>query len=145
MPDAELPDAPSWSDCRERLKDEVTLGEARMRNRELPRAEFAAAPQDDVEVEDSRSPAAAAPPAKVALKGLQASKHLLRVEVAFNQRNCVGEIASGAAMGRIENDRRSIEQAEFLVEPGDRRLRHSRRSPIAPVRSVRPDGDGIEI
>ncbi len=145
MPDAERPDAPSWSDCRERLKDEIALGEARVRNRELPRSEFAAAPQDDVEVEDSRSPAAAAPPAKVALNGLQARKHLLRIEVAFDQRDCVGEIASGSAVRPIQDDRRGIEQAEFLIETGDRGFDHARRPSEAAVRAVGADRDRVEV
>lgn len=138
-------DPPLRGDCRKGLDDEAAFGEPPMRDGEAARAEASAAPEHEVEIEHAWTPPSARPAAEFFLQIFQALEHFRRIEAAFDQRDGIGEVASRWPVRRIENDRRSIEQAEFLVEPGDRRLRHSRRSPIAPVRSVRPDGDGIEI
>ena len=74
--------------------------------------------------EPQRRPRAAA---ELALQRLQPAQHLRRLYFAFDQRNAIGEIPSGAAMSRIEDDRRSVEQPELLVEPGDRGLDHAPR------------------
>ena len=76
---------------------------------------------------------------------LQPPQHVERLQVAFDQRDRIGEIPAGGPMGRVEDDRRGVEQAEFLIEPGDRGLDHGRRTAVAAVRAVRPDRDGVEL
>src|SRR5690242_17319367 len=102
-------DAPIGSDGRERPEHEAASGELRMGDGERPRAELAAAPQHDVEVKHARPPAAAAAAAEFAFDGLEAAKHLGWVEVAFDQRDGIGEVAAGAAMGGVEDDWGSVE------------------------------------
>ena len=55
---------------------------------------------DDVEVEHAAAPAPAAAAAELALDRLQRGQHFRRVELAFDQRDRIGEVAAGAADGR---------------------------------------------
>ena len=68
------------------------------------------------------APALAAAAAELALDALEPAQHLGRLEIAFDQRDRIGEIASRAGHGRVEDDRRGVEQAELLIEPRDRGL-----------------------
>src|SRR5689334_17601031 len=93
---------PAGGDGGERLQDEAAPAELRMRDCQSGRAPFAAAPQNEVKVEHPRSPALAAAPAELALDGLEAPQHRDRRLAAFDQRDGIGEIAAGAAVGRVE-------------------------------------------
>jgi len=138
-------DAPTRRDGRERLKYERPALDRGVRHRQLARVPPAAAPVGNVEVEDPGAPAPAAAPSELALDALERCQHVGREELAFNQRHGIREVAPGAAMRGVEQDRRGIEQAEVAVEPGDRRFDHLRRAAEPPVRAVRANGNGIEV
>src|SRR5690348_18490368 len=87
----------------------------------------------------------AAAPAELPLDRLDPMQHLLRVEIAFDDRDGIGEVAPGAADRRIENDRRGVEQAKLLVQAGNGGLDHLLRPSVAAVGAVRPDRDGVEV
>ena len=70
MADAERPDTPARSDCRERLKHEAAARELRVGDDQVRRPEFPAAPQRDVEVEDAWAPAPAGAATEFALDRL---------------------------------------------------------------------------
>jgi hypothetical protein len=143
--DAEPADSPSRRDGRERLEDEAALCQLRVRDRQLSRIEPTAAPQRDVQVEDTWAPLAPAPPAERLLKCLEAGEHGRRLEIAFDERNGIGKLTAGSAVRRIENDRGSIEQAEFAVQPGNRGLDDLLRPTEAPMRTIRANCDRIEV
>jgi hypothetical protein len=143
--DAKPADSPSRRDGRERLEDEAALCQLRVRDRQLSRIEPTAAPQRDVQVEDTWAPLAPAPPAERLLKCLEAGEHGRRLEIAFDERNGIGKIAAGAAVGRVENDRGRVEQAELLVQSGNRRLDDLLRPTEAPMRTIRANCDRIEV
>jgi uracil-DNA glycosylase len=138
-------DAPIGGNCGEWLEDEASPSELRMGNRQPPRAEPAAAPQDDVEVQHARPPALARAAPELSFDCLEPPQQRGCIQLAFDQRDRIGEVASAAAERPIEDDGRRVEQAEVLVEPGDRRLHDLRRPAEAPVRPVRADGDGVEV
>jgi hypothetical protein len=138
-------DTPAGSNGRERLEDEAPLRQPRVRNGEPAGTEPAAAPQQQVEIEDSGPPALARPAAKLALQGFQALEHLRRVEIAFDERHGIGEIAPGAAVGRVEHDRRCVKQAERLIEARDCGFDDLRRPPETAVRAVGADREGVEV
>ena len=104
----------------QRLKDEAACRETGVGDGEAARPAIAPAPQDDVEIEDTRTPSATASPTELSFEGLEALHHGRRVQIALNQRNGVGKIATGAAMSRIEHDRRRIEQPKILIQPRNR-------------------------
>src|SRR5690348_8934348 len=112
-------DPPGWRNGCARLKDEEAPCDLLVRDRQPPRTEAAAAPEDGIEIEHARSPAPPPSPAEVLLNALQAPKHIGGLEIAFDQRDRVREVASGAAVRGVEDDRRRIEQAKVLVERGD--------------------------
>ena len=87
----------------------------------------------------------AAPTAEVPLDGLQLPKHFQRFQRALDQRDGIGEVATGAADGGVEDDRRGIEQAEFLVEPRNGCFDDLLRPSEAAVGSVRPNRNGVEV
>jgi len=141
----EAADPPARSNGRERLQDECAVRELGMRHDEGPRPELAAAPQEEVEVQDPRTPAATAPPAESALHVLEARQHRRGGQAAFDQRDGIGEVSPGATMRGVEDDRRGVEQAEVLVQPGDRGLDDTCRAAVAAVGAVRADSDGVEV
>jgi hypothetical protein len=102
--DGDASDAPGWGNYFERPEDEAASGELGVRDRQLARAEFAAAPQYDVEVEHARAPSAAAAPTEIAFDALEALQHLGRLETAFDERHSIREITPRAAMGSVEDD-----------------------------------------
>jgi hypothetical protein len=61
---------PAGRNGEQRLKDEAALWKAGVRDFQSPRAEAAAAPQDNVEVENPGAPAAARSAAELALEPL---------------------------------------------------------------------------
>src|SRR6185369_11426013 len=136
---------PVRRDGRERIEDEAALAELAMGNGQPPRSPLAPAPQCHVEVEHPWTPALSAAAAEFALHALQAAEPGGRLELAFDERNGVREIAAGSAVGRVEDDRRGIEQPEILVEPGDRGLDHGGGAAMPAVRAVRPNRDGVEM
>src|SRR6185369_9084050 len=136
---------PVRRDGRERIEDEAALAELAMGNGQPPRSPLAAAPQCHVEVEHPWTPALSAAAAEFALHALQAAEHGGRFELAFDERNGVREIATGSAVGRVEDDGRGIEQPEILIEPGDRGLDHAGGAAVPAMRPVRPDRDGVEM
>ena len=110
-----------------------------MGDRKTARTELASAPQRYVEVEHARTPAATAAAPKIAFDLLQLREHFERFEIAFNKCDGIGEIAACRSVSGIEDDWRSIEQPELLVEPRDRRLDDARRAAMAAVGPVRPE------
>lgn len=104
--------APVRRDRRERLKDKAALLQSVVRDGERARTKLAAAPQADVEVENPRCPMLSATAAEIALNGFDASKHIGRLELTFDQCDGVGEVSAGATDRCVEHDRRGIEQAE---------------------------------
>ena len=93
--------APRRSDRRKRLDDEGAIGCRGMRDGEGSRAPSTSAPVDDVEIEHTRRPSAAAASAEFALDGLERPEHLGRIEIAFDERDGIGEIAAGSALGAV--------------------------------------------
>ena len=145
MADIERADAPAGGDGSERLENEAPPGDLGMGNHEGARAEPAAAPQRDVEIEHARAPALAGAAPELALDSLQAAQHFRWLEGALHQRDRIGEIAPGISMRGVKDDRRGIEQAKLLVEPRNRRLDYRWRPTVATVRSVRTNGDGVKV
>src|SRR5690348_2544277 len=142
---AEGADAPARRNGRQWLEHESTLDQPGMRNGQPPRAESAPGPQHDIEVEDARSPAFPAAAAEFPLDGLEPNEHAGRLDVTLDDCDRVGEIAARAAVRRVEDNRRGIEQAELLVQPGNCRLDHARGTPEPPVRPVRTECDRVEV
>ena len=136
---------PARRDRRQRIEDEAARAKLAMGDGQSPRSQSPAAPQCHVEVEHTGAPALSPAAAEFALDGLQADEHVRRLELAFDQRDGIGEIAAGSAVGRVEDDRGSIEQPEILVEPGNRGLDHPGGTAVPAVRAVRPDRNGVEI
>ena len=136
MTDADTRDAPVRRDHAERLKNKAARRKVRVRNAQPTRVESPAAPQHDVEIKHSRAPATTTTAAEFPLETFKARKHQRRFEIAFHQRHGIGEIPAGAAVCRVEDNRRCIEQSKLLVEAGDRRLHHARRAAISAVRAV---------
>ena len=116
-----------------------------MRHRQPPRPNLAPAPQDEVEIEHARRPMLARPPSEIPFQRLYGPQHLGRLQAALDQGHGIGEIAAGAADGRVEDDGGGVEQAELLFEAGDRRFDHARGAAVAAVRAVRADGDCVEV
>ena len=101
--------APAGVDGGQRADHEAPRRGRRVRNYEPALAPSAAAPGNDVEIEDARTPATSAATAEVALNCLQLPQHLRRFERAFHQSDGIGEVPAGAAMRWIEHDGRGIE------------------------------------
>jgi len=116
-----------------------------MGNGEAPGPIEPTAPQDDVEIEDARTPSAAAPPAELAFQRLQLLQHPRRIEIAFDKRDGIGEIAAGPAVGWVEDDRGRVEQPKILIQPRNRSFDDARRSAVAAMRAVRTDRDCVEL
>ena len=136
---------PPRCDCRERLKHEGAAFEAVMGDVQPPRPEAPAAPQGDVEVEDSRRPMFATPPAELSLHRFDTLKHFGRIEIAFDEHDCIGKIAPRAADCSVENDRRRVEQSKFFVKPCDRRFHDLRRPSVLAVGPVRTNRDSVKV
>ena len=92
-----------------------------------------------------RSPAPARAAAEFAFDEFKRAKHCARVDVAFDQHNGIGEIASGAAMRWVEDDRRRVEQAKVGIEACDCCLDHLGWPAKAAVAAVRPECDGVKV
>ena len=116
-----------------------------MRNCEDARAPLAAAPGNYVEVEDPWSPAPAGSASKAAFDRFQAHEQFGWLKAAFDQRNGIGEVATGAAMRGVKHDRRSVEQAEEPVEVGDRRFDHAGGATVVEVAAVGTERDCVEV
>jgi|KBSMisStandDraft_5_1062788.scaffolds.fasta_scaffold887816_1 hypothetical protein len=116
-----------------------------MGNGEAPGPIRPTAPQDDVEIEDARTPSAAAPPAELALQRLQLLQHPLRIEIAFHKRDGIGEIAAGPSVSLVQDNRGCIEQPKILIQPRNRSFDDARRSAVAAMRAVRTDRDCVEL
>jgi len=116
-----------------------------MRDSQAARAKSSSAPQDDIEVQNSGAPTPAAPAAELALHRLEARQHLGRLAIAFDQRDRISEIAASASMGGIEDDRRDIEEPEFLIKASDRCFDDAGGFAVPAMWPVRPDRDGVEI
>lgn len=145
MPDGQSANTPAWCDSGQWLKDEAAFAELPVGDEEFARDEPASTPQGDVQVQHPWAPTAPTAAAEIAFDDLQASEHNPRLEAAFNQCDSVGEVAPGIAMRGVEDDLRGVKQSELLVQPGDRRLDDARGAPVAAVRSVRADRDGVEV
>ena len=137
--------SPIWCDRCQRKKHEAAPGKLGMRHGQAASANLATAPQHDVEIEHPRAPALPRTAAKFLLERLQSHKHIAWLERAFDKRDGIGEIAAGTPARGVEDDARGVEQPEFFVEPGDRCLNYAGRSAKSPVRTVRSDGDGVEV
>ena len=127
--------APAGRDRGERLEDERALASAgcgmvSRRERQLPplHKTMSRSSTRGPQRRPRRRP-------KSRSMALRRAQHFGRFQVAFDQRDGIGEIAPGAAMRRVEDDRRGIEQAELLVEPRDRGFDHPLAAAEAPVRA----------
>lgn len=109
------------------------------------RVPIPATPQHKVQVENPGSPATPAAAAKFPLDCFKALQHLWRLEVTFNQSDGIREISSCAAVRRVQDDRRGVEECEILIEPGNRGFHDLWRSAVSAVQAVRPNRDCIEI
>src|SRR3569623_735490 len=137
--------APGRSDCGERAEYETALREPRMWHSQATRPKRAAAPQDEIEIENTRSPAPTASPAKSPFDCLECLEHGPRLKVAFYQRHRIGEIAAGASVRGVENDRRGIEQIKLPLQLRDCCFNDLPRAAVPPVRPVRSNRHGIEV
>lgn len=129
-------DTPAGSDDRERLDDETPFGQTPMGDYKPSRTKASSAPEGEIEIEHARCPALGRTPAKFAFDTLEATKHLEGVEIALDDRDCIGEITTRAAMRRIEEYRRCVEQPEFPIEMRNRCLDHTGRTSIAAMGPV---------
>ena len=145
MADIEGTNPPSRSDGGKGLKHEAPVSQVPMRNCQPARAKTAAAPQDDIEIEDSRTPPFPAAPSEFAFEALQLLKHPGRLEIALDDRDGICKITAGSAMRGVEHDGRGIEEAELLVEAGDRGLDDGLRTAMTPVGAIRADRDRVEV
>jgi len=136
MAKVQASNAPSGRNRCKRLKHEAPARKPRVWDRKLARAEVAAAPQGNVQVEHARAPAAPSTPAELPLQCFESGQRLGWLDIAFDQGDCIGEVPAGSAMGSVEHYRGGIEQAEILVEPSDCRLDHACRCAKAPMRPV---------
>ena len=136
MTNASVSDSPARSDRQQGLEDETALRKRGMRHRQVSGAKAAAAPESDIQVQDSRSPATAAAAAEFTLEGLQSAEHFRRLKVTFNERNRIGKITARAAVGRVQENGRCVEQSELLVEPSNRCLYNTSRTTISAVRPI---------
>jgi len=66
---------------------------------------FAAAPGHDVEIENAGAPAPTGAPTELAFDGLEVTKHLRRLELAFDECDGICEVASRSSRGSVEEDR----------------------------------------
>jgi hypothetical protein len=137
--------SPSRGDMAQRQDHEHTPLERQVRDGQAPGFHRRPVPGEDIEVENARAPASARTPAECPLDRFQLSQHGIRRLLTLDQRHGVGEVASGAALGRVEQDWRGVEQTEALVELPDRRLNDAGRAAVAAVRAVGTDGDGVEV
>ena len=136
---------PARRDRGQGLDDKGTGASRRVRHDELARAPLASAPADNVEIEHPASPATAWAPAEIALDLLEPAQNGGRSEPAFDQGHAIGELPPGSAMRLVENDGRSVEQAESATQARDRSLDDARGAAEGAVRPVRSDRDCIEV
>lgn len=137
--------SPFGCDRGQRIDDEGSRRGRRMRDCEAAGLPPAPGPGDDIKVEDTASPTAAAAAAKIALDALQFAQHLRRIELACNQRYGIREVTARAAVCLVQEDRRSIEQAEVVIQPRNCGLDDSRGAAEAAVGAIRADRDRIEV
>src|SRR3954462_8814268 len=129
-------DPPARGNHGERLQDEAPLFQSVMRDVQTARTKAAAAPQSDVDIQHARPPMLPGPPPELAFHRLNSGQHRDGLEIALDQRHGIGEVAPGRADGRVEKDRRGIEQAELLVQASDRALYDLSWAAEAAVRPV---------
>lgn len=138
-------DPPRRRNCSKRMKNEAAPGELGMRDGELPRLEAASAPQHEIEVEDAWTPSAATTPSKIPFDRLELTEHRRRLERTFHERDCIGEIAAGATVCGIEDDRGGVEELELLVKASNGGFDDRCRPPMLAVRAVRANCNCIEV
>src|SRR3954447_13585388 len=136
---------PSRRDGRERLKHKGAVFEAARGNVQHPGWEAAAAPQTDVEVENARGPMLAAPPAELLLDLLDTPQHLERIQVAFDESDGIGKIATRAADSGVEDDGRRVKQGEFFIEPCDCSFDDLGWPSVLAVGPIRSNRDRVEV
>ena len=145
MSDAHAPNSPVWRNYNEWLEDEISLCKGGMGNSQLAGVEFAAAPENDIEIQFSRSPAAATAAAELTFERFQFRKHCARLQIAFDQCNRIGKVATGAAACRVKKDGGCIEQAKFGVEPGNGSFNHACRTAVLAMGPIGTDRDSVEL
>ena len=116
-----------------------------MGNGQLAGVEFAAAPEHDIEIQFSWSPAATTTPAELAFERFQSRKQCKWLQIAFDQCNRVGKVAASAAARRVKKDGGCIEQAKFGVEPSNGRFYYACRTAVLAMGPVGTDRDSIEL
>ena len=136
---------PAGRDRGERHQHERAAFELGVWNDQCARGEAPVAPQGDVEIDHPRPPALASAAAEIALDRLEQAQQLGRFGGGFNERDAIGEVAAGGAMGVVEQDRRRVEQRKVAFEPLDRRRDDLRRAAMAAMAAVGADGDGVEV
>src|SRR5215210_1393572 len=106
MPCGERVVDPPAGGCRsEGSEHEGACLERRMRDGQAARAPAAAAPGHDIQVEHPAAPTAPGTAAELALDGLERDEQCWRIQVAFNERDSIGEFASRVAVRGVEHDR----------------------------------------
>jgi len=113
-------EAPARRNRGKRSDNEASCASRCVRDGQAAPVPFTAAPRDDVQVEHSRTPAAAGAAAKFAFDCLQMPQHLRRIDLAFDQRDRISEVSAGPTGSAVEQNWRRIEQAEVLVEARNR-------------------------
>ena len=146
MTRSKRPDQPPIGrDCCQRPDREGAGGQAGMGDCQSVRADPPATPRQDIEIEHPRPPAPPRPPPEIAFDRLQRGEQGIGIEIALDQRYRISEIAPRTAVGRVEHDRRGVEQAEILVQSGNGGADHPAGVPEAAVRAVGAERDGVEV
>ena len=142
---AELPDrqsgqriAPAGGDLGERLKHEIPLPEVRVGDNQAGACEGAFGPQDQIQIEDTRTPAPAGAPAELPLQLFQSIEQIRRSKVGRQDRRGIREAASRRAECRRETDRGEVIDAECR---GCLAKRLGRRSMAAAA--IGAEGNGV--
>jgi hypothetical protein len=116
-----------------------------MRYREPARTKMTTAPERNIKVEDAWPPTATSAATELLFELLEAFEHLFRFKAAFDKRNGIGKIASSAAVGRIEDDLRSVKKTELRVQACNRRFNDFAWRTVSSVPSVGSDRNRIEV
>jgi len=96
---------PIGSDSCKRLENEIPIFQPIMGNGQRPGAKIASAPKNYIEIEHSGAPMLCPPSPEYSFHCLDSAEHLRGFEIAFDQRDGVGEIPSGPADSSVKNDR----------------------------------------
>jgi len=112
---------------------------------ERARSKRSSAPGYEIEVEHPGGPSFSGPAPEILFDGFYRCKHCPGIELSLHEGHGIGEFPSGAAHGRIEDDRGGAEQRELPVQPLDGRSDDFGRAAMATVAPIAAQGDGVEV